>query len=84
MEATTSSPMLHGEPSEFVNESPARWIVGFMTHGNGSSGSERVRVVEANRRQLELRTVDLESLLPQEHRARGVWSVVERLDSSEF
>ena len=55
-----------------------------MTHGNGSSGSERVRVVEANRRQLELRTVDLESLLPQEHRARGVWSVVERLDSSEF
>ena len=31
------------------------------------------RVLEPNRKQLELRPVDLESLLPQGHRARIVW-----------
>jgi transposase len=34
------------------------------------------RVLEPNRKQLELRPVDLESLLPQGHRARIVWGFV--------
>jgi transposase len=42
------------------------------------------RVLEAERRQVELRAVDLESLLPEGHRARSVWAVVEALDLSEF
>ena len=38
------------------------------------------RLLQANRRQVELRASDLESLLPAEHRARLVWGYVERQD----
>lgn len=38
------------------------------------------RVVSPNRDQIELRPVDLESLLPADHRARLVWDFVTRLD----
>ncbi len=38
------------------------------------------RVLEPNRTQIELRASDLESLLPEEHRARLVWGYVERQD----
>lgn len=47
-------------------------------------GRGSARVVGAERRQVELRAVDLESLLPEGHRARSVWAVVEGLDLSEF
>ena len=39
-----------------------------------------VRVQRARRDQLEMRAVDLESLIPADHRARVVWSFVEGLD----
>lgn len=39
-----------------------------------------VRVLLPNRRQMEFRASDLESLLPQGHHARIVWSYVERQD----
>jgi len=38
----------------------------------------RVRVLMPNRGQLELRPSDLESRLPEGHRARLVWGYVER------
>jgi len=38
------------------------------------------RVMVADRRQIEMRAVDLESLLPLDHRARAVWAFVEGLD----
>jgi transposase len=38
------------------------------------------RVLRANRTQLEFRPVDLEGLLPADHRARVVWEFVEGLD----
>jgi transposase len=38
------------------------------------------RVLEPNRTQIELRASDLESLLPEDHRARLVWGYVERQD----
>jgi len=38
------------------------------------------RLREANRTQVCLRPVDLESLLPEDHRARIVWAYVEGLD----
>ena len=41
-----------------------------------------VRVVMPNRGQVELRPMDLESLLPPGHRARLVWRWVERQDLS--
>lgn len=40
------------------------------------------RVLEPNRKQVELRASDLESLLPEDHRARLVWGYVERQDLS--
>jgi len=40
------------------------------------------RVLRPNRDQLELRPTDLESLLPEDHRARAVWEFVEGLDLS--
>ena len=42
----------------------------------------RARVVRPNRSQVELRPMDLESLLPAGHRARLVWAWVERQDLS--
>lgn len=45
---------------------------------------ESARVQMPNRRQVELRPSDLESLLPEGHRARLVWGYVERLDLSRL
>jgi len=42
----------------------------------------RARVIMPNRSQVELRPMDLESLLPQGHRARLVWAWAERQDLS--
>lgn len=47
-----------------------------------ASASARARVIRPNREQIELRPMDLESLLPQGHRARLVWAWVERQDLS--
>lgn len=44
----------------------------------------RARVLLPNRQQLELRASDLESLLPEGHRARLVWGYVERQDLQGF
>lgn len=42
------------------------------------------RTVKPNRDQLELVPFDLDSLLPEDHRARVVWAFVEELDISEL
>ena len=42
------------------------------------------RLLEPNRSQLELRAADLESLLPEDHRARLVWGYVVRQDLSQL
>jgi len=41
-------------------------------------------VIEANRAQMRLVPMDLESLLPADHQARAVWTFVDRLDLGEF
>jgi hypothetical protein len=51
---------------------------------NAAQDQTAPRLVEPNRRQIELRPQDLESLLPPCHRARVIWAVVERLDLSRF
>ena len=43
-----------------------------------------VRLLQPNRLQVELRASDLESLLPQDHRARLVWGYVVRQDLSKL
>ncbi|HVN40201.1 MAG TPA: IS1182 family transposase [Myxococcota bacterium] len=45
---------------------------------------ERPRLLSPDRRQLEMRTYDLEGLLAADHRARLIWAAVERLDLSAF
>ena len=42
------------------------------------------RVITAERRQVELRPCDLDSLLAPAHRARAIWDIVERLDLAAF
>ena len=49
-----------------------------------TSGNARPRLVEARWDQVELRAFDLDGLLAADHRARPVWSFVERLDLSKF
>jgi len=46
--------------------------------------SEGVRVIRPDRAQLRWDMVDLDSQLPDDHRARLVWAFVETLDLSEF
>lgn len=46
--------------------------------------SETPRVLRPNRAQLQLRPTDLESLLPEDHRARAVWDFVCGLDLSPW
>lgn len=50
--------------------------------GEGEAIRALARVVMPNRKQLEFRASDLESLLPEGHRARLVWGFVERCDLS--
>lgn len=53
----------------------------------GPAGSEVVeepRLRVANRRQVQLRPVDLESLLEADHDARAIWSLLERLELTAF
>jgi len=47
-----------------------------------ASAVGNARVIMPNRSQIELRPMDLESLLPESHRARLVWAWVERQDVS--
>src|SRR5690606_16060104 len=50
----------------------------------GDVMSDTPRVLRPNRAQLELRPTDLESLLPEDHRARAVWDFVSGLDLSPW
>ena len=46
--------------------------------------AEETRVVRPMRNQLQWAAVDLDSLLPQDHRARAIWGFLEELDLSAF
>ncbi len=46
--------------------------------------AEKPRVVSPDRNQLLLAPVDLDRLIAEEHPARGVWAMVERLDLAAF
>jgi transposase len=76
----------HGEPGLF-EDLPAP-SAAQVQKAQAKAASEHVhgkaRVLEPNRLQVELRASDLESLLPEDHRARLVWSYVERQDLSKL
>src|SRR5260370_6632258 len=55
-----------------------------ISGGRGIAMSQGVRVIGPDRAQLRWEMVDLDSQLPDDHRARLVWAFVEGLDLSEF
>lgn len=50
----------------------------------GSESGEAPRLRVANRRQVQLRPVDLESLLDSDHDARAIWMLLERVELTAF
>ena len=69
-----------GEPDEVVEERRRA----LREQRRVQAQSQPPRLVEPDRKQIELRPHDLDSLLPLAHRARSVWAVVERLDVRRF
>ena len=60
-------------------------VAGDIDDSSGSTKQVcRARLRKPNRRQVELRPVDLESTLSEDHRARVVWAFVEELDLMEL
>jgi len=51
-----------------------------QTEATRKQAQGKARLLEPNRSQIELRASDLESLLPEVHRARLVWGYVVRQD----
>jgi transposase len=64
--------------------SQARVLQAQAAKAAGKRSQGAPRLLEPNRTQLELRASDLESLLPEDHRARMVWGYVVRQDLSKL
>jgi transposase len=67
-------------------EQGALFEIGEVSAGVAGEASERgaPRLRRADRSQIELRPLDLESLLAPDHEARAIWAVVSRLDLGSF
>lgn len=72
-----SQPTLFGEETQ-SSTAPRQQVPGL------AAAAGRVRLRQPQRGQVELVPCSLEELLPEEHRARDIWAVVERLDLSAF
>jgi len=77
---TESTDPTAGEGQDLFGPKPAAGALGDKPAAVGSVTT--ARVILPNRTQIELRPMDLESLLPEGHRARLVWAWVERQDLS--
>jgi transposase len=66
------------EGQDLFGPKPVEAVVGDRPEAVGRATA--ARVIMPNRTQIELRPMDLESLLPEGHRARLVWAWVERQD----
>ncbi len=79
MSTETSDPT-PGEGRDLFGPKPDAAVAGDKSAHAGSTTT--ARVILPNRTQIELRPMDLESLLAEGHRARLVWAWVERQDLS--
>lgn len=68
------------QEQDLFGPKPEAAVLGDKAAAAGSVAT--ARVIMPNRAQIELRPMDLESLLPEGHRARLVWAWVERQDLS--
>ena len=68
---------------DLAQPSPAQ-VQQAATRGASKRNAGAPRLLEPNRSQIELRASDLESLLPEDHRARLVWGYVVRQDLSKL
>lgn len=73
-----SQPPLFGEETPLMSTAPKQ-----QAGGRAAAGG-RVRLRQPQRGQVELLPCSLEELLPQEHRARELWAVVEKLELEAF
>lgn len=71
------------QPTLFGEETPLSTAPKQEAPGRAATGG-RVRLRQPQRGQVELLPCSLEELLPQEHRARDLWAVVEKLDLQAF
>jgi len=84
---TPSDP--HGQPAEghLFKDLPApsaAQVQQAQARAAGKRGHGKPRLLQPNRLQVELRASDLESLLPEDHRARLVWGYVVHQDLSKL
>jgi transposase len=49
-----------------------------------NKGNGKPRIAKANRKQIEMRVTSLDQLLPEDHRARIVWEMVQEYDLEAF
>lgn len=77
MSAESSDPTTN-EGQDLLGGRPGVAVLGDRPVARGNAAT--ARVIMPNRTQIELRRTDLESLLPEGHRARLVWAWVERQD----
>lgn len=71
------------QPTLFGEETPLSTAPKQEAPGRAVTGG-RIRLRQPQRGQVELLPCSLEELLPQEHRARDLWAVVEKLDLQAF
>jgi transposase len=71
-----------GESAEVVEARREKQRAARKVECEAIADQSPARVCEADRSQIELRPLDIDSLIPLTHRARVVWSFVERLDLS--
>jgi transposase len=79
-----SSPASLFDPADL----PLKPVVSESPEGAGASSGagtpETARVSRPERRQVEIRSMSLDQMLPADHRARSVWAFVTSLDLSPF
>jgi transposase len=80
--STEMTDLTPSEGQDLFGPKPVGAVLGDKAAAAAAGSVATARVIMPNRNQIELRAMDLESLLPEGHRARLVWAWVERQDLS--
>ena len=76
--STETTDLTPSEGQDLFGPKPVAAVLGGKAAAGAVAGAARsvatARVIMPNRTQIELRPMDLESLLPEGHRARLVWA----------